>query len=359
MTWGPAGKRVQSAERVWSARRAPSGKRVQSVGRGQSAESVAVRREGPSQRAASSREHSGQDAVQQPARPPASRWLRRAERRVAPARQALTTYPPQVLVRVQVQVLELVQVLEPPSGPIQLPPALAPVLYDLPERRHCNVRLNFPLYSGVESVEIGVEAKSEVTASPAYTHNSRIIFYGTSITQGGCANRPGMAYTNILSRRFPYEIINLGFSGNGKGEPEVATIISKIPDPACLVLDYEANVTDPADMRRTLPAFIDIFRHEHPHVPILVLSKIRYSKERFDQRFLNIRLEMKQIQEETVEARRRQGDSLIYFGDGSEFLGADDYEECTVDGVHPTDLGFLRMADAITPLLHQILNVVP
>ena len=118
MTWGPVGKRVQSAERVWSARRAPSGKRVQSVGRGQSAESVAVRREGPSQRAASSREHSGQDAVQQPARPPASRWLRRAERRVAPASRALTPCPAQVqaleLVQVQVQASELVQVLEPP-----------------------------------------------------------------------------------------------------------------------------------------------------------------------------------------------------------------------------------------------------
>lgn len=75
-----------------------------------------------------------------------------------------------------------------------------------------------------------------------YANNSKVIIYGTSITQGGCATRPGMAYTNVLSRRIPLEFVNEGFSGNGRGEPEVARVLSEISDPALLVLDYEANV---------------------------------------------------------------------------------------------------------------------
>lgn len=233
------------------------------------------------------------------------------------------------------------------------------VLFDYPQsdRTERNVTVYFPLYQGVEAVELGFEPDAVVAAPPAYALQGRALFYGTSITQGGCATRPGMAYTNILSRRFPLEFVNLGFSGSGLGEPEVASAIAAIPGPACLVLDYEANCPVPEQMRKTLPEFINIYRRAHPHVPILVLSKIRFGRERFDEKLLQLRLEMKRIQEDAVAERKRQGDARVYFGDGSGLLGADDYEECTVDGVHPTDLGFLRMADGIAPMLAQLLDV--
>ncbi|MBP1988417.1 SGNH/GDSL hydrolase family protein [Paenibacillus eucommiae] len=230
------------------------------------------------------------------------------------------------------------------------------VFFDALEKQNRNIIINFPLYQGVLDVEIGVEPNAEVIAPIPYKHAGRAIFYGTSITQGGCACRPGMAYTNILSRKFPLEFINLGFSGSGLGEPELAEIIATIPDPACLVLDYEANCLNAERMGITLPEFINIYRRVHPEVPILVLSKIKYAREQFFEEAMKARLAMKQVQEETVAQRQRQGDRNIYFYDGSELLG-EDFEECTVDGVHPTDLGFLRMAEGLTPVMAQVLGI--
>ncbi|MDF2724940.1 MAG: hypothetical protein K0Q59_4615, partial [Paenibacillus sp.] len=229
-------------------------------------------------------------------------------------------------------------------------------LYHFPEvteLRH--VTMNFPLYQGVKEVSVGVVEGSAIEAPQPYASGKKVIVYGTSITQGGCATRPGMAYTNIVSRRIPLEFINLGFSGNGRGEPEVASVISEIADPALLVLDYEANVGTVDSMRETLPEFIRIFREKHPVTPVLVLSKIRYAREIFSPPLLEKRLQMKQVERETVEMYRSRGDANVHFFDGEALLGTDSYDECTVDGVHPTDLGFLRMADTLTPVLRQLL----
>lgn len=230
------------------------------------------------------------------------------------------------------------------------------VLYEFPQAEVRHVTLNFPLYQGVKDVSIGIEPGSTLEAPLAYRNGKKVIVYGTSITQGGCAARPGMAYTNILSRRIPLEFVNLGFSGNGRGEPEVARVLSDIADPAMLVLDYEANAVSVELLKRTLPEFIRIYREAHPDVPILVVSKIQYAKERFDPALLKIRLDMKQVEMETVDLYRGQGDANIHFFDGTALLGTDNYNECTVDGVHPTDLGFLRMADTLTPVFKELLK---
>src|SRR5690606_269350 len=100
----------------------------------------------------------------------------------------------------------------------------------------------------------------------------RLVVYGTSITQGGCASRPGMAYPSILARRLGIETLNLGFSGNGRGEPEVAHILAQLENVSCFILDYESNVPVAEDLRTTLTAFIPILRERHPDVPIIVIS---------------------------------------------------------------------------------------
>lgn len=230
------------------------------------------------------------------------------------------------------------------------------VLFEFPHAETRHVTLNFPLYQGVKEVWIGVEPGYDVQAPLPYRSGKKVIVYGTSITQGGCAARPGMAYTNILSRRFPLEFVNEGFSGNGKGEPEVARVLSEIVDPALLVLDYEANVGTVEQMAKTLPEFIRFYREAHPQTPILVLSKIQFGRERFDPALRQKRLDMKRVEMNTVEACRRQGDDNVHFFDGTALLGSDNFEECTVDGVHPTDLGFLRMADTLTPVLKELLK---
>ncbi|MEK6793971.1 MAG: SGNH/GDSL hydrolase family protein [Spirochaetota bacterium] len=218
------------------------------------------------------------------------------------------------------------------------------------ERRR--ITLNFPLYQGVKSIAIGIEDGTRIEAPKAYTVDGRIIVYGTSITQGGCAARPGMCYTNILSRRIDAEFINLGFSGNGRGEREVADVIAQIERPRLFVLDYEANCVSAELYRTTLPAFIGTLRAKHPATPILVISRIRYAHENISP--TRDRDERLVFQRTLVEELRTHGDANIHFLDGSPLLG-DDFDECTVDGVHPTDLGFLRMADGIEPSLRRIL----
>jgi hypothetical protein len=215
-----------------------------------------------------------------------------------------------------------------------------------------NITLYFPLYMGVEEVLIGLEPGSDVIAPPGYSSDKRIVIYGTSITQGGCASRPAMAYPNILSRKMNVEFFNLGFSGSGKGEAEVAEVISEIPNPGLFIVDYEANCVSPELFRTTLPEFIRIYRGRHPEVPILVLSQIRFGLEHFAPEYLELRLERKRIQQSVVEDYRKQGDDNIYFKDGGELLG-DDYNDCTVDGIHPTDLGFHRMAEQLASEIRQ------
>lgn len=217
------------------------------------------------------------------------------------------------------------------------------------------VTLNFPLYQGVEEVLIGLDAGAQVLPFPPYAYRGRLIFYGTSITQGGCASRPGMAYTNILSRRLNIETVNLGFSGNGKGDPELAKLIAQIPNPRLLVLDYEPNCVSTELLRETLPQFIRIYREAHPSVPILVVSRIPFAHDLVHEDVLQAREERREFQRQTVEMFRSSGDANIFFYDGSTLLG-DDFDECTVDGIHPTDLGFLRIANGLEPVLRGILG---
>jgi len=218
-----------------------------------------------------------------------------------------------------------------------------------------SIVLNLPLYQGVEEIWIGLDEKATVKSAPDYHSNKKVVIYGTSITQGGCASRPGMMYSNILSRRIPLEFYNLGFSGSGKGEPEMAEVISEIQDVACFVLDYEGNCVSTELFRKTLPEFIRIYREAHPTVPILIPSRIPYARENITPHLFHMRAERKEFEMELVRELRDKGDNNIFFFDGSKSLGGDDFFECTVDGSHPTDLGFLRMADAIEPVLKTLI----
>ena len=214
--------------------------------------------------------------------------------------------------------------------------------------------LNFPLYNGVNSVLIGVDQGSAVAAPRPFSHAGKIVFYGTSITQGGCVGRPGMAYTNILSRELEMQLVNLGFSGNGRGEAALANLITQISGTRCIVLDYEANAGN--TIKETLGPFVDILREHDPDIPILIMSRIRYAYDRQDSKSYSEWMDRRDFQRELVHARRNAGDKHIHFLDGSTVLGKD-YDECTVDGVHPNDLGSMRIAAALQPVLEEILSV--
>jgi len=226
---------------------------------------------------------------------------------------------------------------------------------NVPDRKMRAVTLNFPLYQGVDEVLVGLAPDAQILQPPPYADERPVIVYGTSITQGGCASRPGMLHTNILSRWSNRPYINLGFSGNGKGEPELAEAIAEIQNPGGYVLDYEANAGLDG-IKSTLDPFIAILRAAHPKTPILVVSRTRFAAEWLNPEALAAREQARDFQLDTVDRLQSAGDENIFFLDGGGLLGEKDWEECTVDGGHPTDLGFLRMAEGLWPVLNTVLG---
>ncbi len=213
--------------------------------------------------------------------------------------------------------------------------------------------INLPLYAAVEKIEIGINSSSYLKASDNLFDKGRIVCYGTSITQGGCASRPGMSYTNALSRRMGYEVLNFGFSGNGRGQKEMAEILASIKDVSMFILDYEANATF-AMLETTLNPFIDTIRLNYPDVPIVVMSKIRMSVETLLEENRTLEQKSHDYQFDVVKKRKKK-DKNIYFLDGHKLLGK--YTtEATVDGCHPTDLGFMLITDYLEKFFQRILK---
>ncbi|SFI29590.1 SGNH/GDSL hydrolase family protein [Planctomicrobium piriforme] len=213
-------------------------------------------------------------------------------------------------------------------------------------------RLSFPLYNGVEKVEIGIPPSATFRAPDPLPKQKPIVFYGTSITQGGCASRPGMSYPAILGRRMEMPVINLGFSGNGKSEPEMATLLAEL-DPALYVIDCLPNLETAQAVER-LPGFIATLRAAHPQTPILLVENFIYTNSPFvAERDAKQRTSTEFLQE--FHARlKADGDQHLFIVSAENLIGTDG--EATVDALHPTDAGFLRMADVLEPAIRQALT---
>ncbi|WZO98904.1 SGNH/GDSL hydrolase family protein [Isosphaeraceae bacterium EP7] len=211
-------------------------------------------------------------------------------------------------------------------------------------------RLNFPLYNGVDHIEIGVAEGTKFRFLPADAAKP-VVFYGTSITQGGCAARPGMAYPAILSRRLGVPAINLGFSGNAKTEPEVATLLAEL-DPAVFVLDSLPNLSTDEVAERIGP-FLETIRKAHPDTPIVLVENLVYAGSAYlPDRASKVQGSNKALNA-AFKARIDAGDKHLTLVPAKDLIGLDD--EGTVDGSHPTDLGFVRIADALEPFIRHAL----
>ena len=213
--------------------------------------------------------------------------------------------------------------------------------------------LNFPLYATVEEILIGINKES--TISPCidlFKDDSKIVFYGTSITQGGCASRPGMSYTQILSRMLGIECLNYGFSGNGKGHIEIAEALSDIKNVKMFVLDYEANATFDR-LKGTLDNFVKCLRSKYPVVPIVIISKIMMYLEFHDESYIINEKKIRNYQKNYV---KKSNDKNLYYIDGAKVLGKTNISEKTVDGCHPTDYGFISMAEYLYKIIQNILS---
>lgn len=213
--------------------------------------------------------------------------------------------------------------------------------------------LNFPLYATVEEVLIGINPISSIMpCNNLFKTNDKIVFYGTSITQGGCASRPGMSYTQILSRMLGIECLNYGFSGNGKGHIEIAEALSEIKNVKMFVLDYEANVTFDR-LQATLDNFVKCLRSKYQNTPIVIISKIMMYLEFHDNDYIKNEKKIRKYQKNYV---KNSNDENLYYIDGAKILGKTNISEKTVDGCHPTDYGFISIAEYLYPIIDKILN---
>ena len=207
------------------------------------------------------------------------------------------------------------------------------------EEREYKVYL--PLYDGVANIEIGINSSSFMIV-PEQNLEKPIIFYGTSITQGGCASRPGMAHTNIINRKLDRDIINFGFSGNGKMEEPLAKLISEF-DAEIYVIECLPNMLSPQNItERTIP-LIDTIREKNPNASIILVDLFKSTFSVLDKKVLKWGKGMDNALKIEYQKMIDLGyDNLFYF-DSLKALGDD--QEGTVDGVHFTDVGFIRYAD--------------
>lgn len=217
-----------------------------------------------------------------------------------------------------------------------------------PERKMLSWIINLPLYGGVTSLEVGVEAGSRILPPKAHKIKKPILFYGSSITQGGCASRPGNMYPSHLCRKLDAEQVNLGFSGAGRGEKAVAEAIASL-DLAAFVYDYDYNAPNAEHLEKTHEPFFKIVRKAHPDLPVIMMSRCNvHSPDDNSERASVIR--------KTYDNAVKNGDKNVYFINGYELFGKDCRDACTVDGTHPNDLGFYRMYKAVLPVLRKALK---
>jgi len=230
-------------------------------------------------------------------------------------------------------------------------PTNVDILADRLDEGRREYALYLPLYNGVRSVELGVPPGCELEPAPARAERP-VVFYGTSITQGGSASRPGMAHTAILGRWLERPVINLGFSGSGTMDVELAQLMGEL-DAALFVVDCLPNM-DEEEVRERLRPFVRTLRAARPDAPILLVEDRTYANA-----FLGAGLRERQrasraALREGYEALRAEGLTGLFYLAGAELLGDDG--EATVDGSHPTDLGFVRQARAFLPVLEGILE---
>lgn len=215
--------------------------------------------------------------------------------------------------------------------------------------------LYLSLYDGVSSLEIGVD-EGAFLGQPAVARPSRekpIVMYGTSILQGGCANRPGMAHTNILSRCLDREVINLGFSGNALLDMEIAELMASVEDPGLYVLDYAPNAY--ADMiDANGETFFRVIRDAHPDVPVIFIEDVIFPHMVFDKEILAEVTLKNEAQKRLFLKLKKAGEKNIYYIAAEGMIGADG--EATVDAIHFTDLGMMRYVDHVLPTIQKALK---
>ncbi len=215
----------------------------------------------------------------------------------------------------------------------------------LPVEGMKDVLLNLPLYGGIEELWIGLSPDAAVEPAAPYRDLPPTVYYGSSITQGGCASRPGNNYPNILSRKFGVDFRNLGFSGSARGEQAISDYIASQPMSA-FVYAYDHNAPTVEHLAATHePMYLNI-RATHPDIPVIFITRpgIRYNPDEVARR---------EVVKATYARAKSRGEN-VYFVDGEQIFAIFGGDGGSVDGCHPNDLGFACVAAALEPIFKEI-----
>jgi len=219
---------------------------------------------------------------------------------------------------------------------------------ELGSRKMREITINFPLYSDVNELYIGLSENAKIEKTEGYKIDTPIVYYGSSITQGGCASRPGNAYEAIVSQKLSVDHINLGFSGNAKAEKEISDYICSL-NMSLFVYDYDHNAPTTQHLEATHERMFKEIRRAKPNLPIIMMSRPKYILSSEEKKRL-------EIIKRTYENAKDSGDNNVYFIDGKSLMKLC-HDEGTVDACHPNDLGFFSMARAIIRVLKNEVKI--
>lgn len=209
--------------------------------------------------------------------------------------------------------------------------------------------INFPTYSAVNDLYIGLDENAVLEAPAPYAIEKPVVFYGSSITQGGCSSRPGTAYESLVSRRFDFDYINLGFSGSARGEDTMIAYLAGL-DMSLFVLDYDHNAPTVAHLAKTHEKLYRAVRKAHPDIPVIMMARPLF----YPDADALARLEVIRA---TYENAQKAGEA-VYLLDGPSLMALAG-DDGLVDGAHPNDLGFASMAKAVGDVMEQIYRMIP
>lgn len=219
---------------------------------------------------------------------------------------------------------------------------------NLGEKKLRQVIVWLPFLSDYKTLYIGLEKGATLGEFAGYRYATPVVFYGSSITMGCGASAPTNTYPALVSRMLDTDFINLGFSGNAKGEPEVAEYIAGL-EMSAFVYDYDFNAPTVEHLEATHEKFYKIIRQKQPDLPIIIMSRPSFPDAIDTAKRQNVIFK-------TFMNAKMAGDDKVWFINGANIFDGIARDFCTHELCHPNDLGYMKMAEAVVPLLKKHLR---
>ncbi|MBR5473341.1 MAG: hypothetical protein IKU82_05070 [Clostridia bacterium] len=220
---------------------------------------------------------------------------------------------------------------------------------NIPNPQEREYTINMPIYSCVHKVYIGIKEGSTLKPAGDYKNTKPIVFYGSSVTQGGCASRPGNTYPSIISRELDSDFLSFGFAGSAKGEEEIARHIAG-REMSAFCYDYDYNADNLEHYKATHEKFFKIIRAAHPDIPIIMTTRPKKHLAPGEQERIDVMMT-------TYNNAVAAGDKNVYYIKGTDLLDDSIAEYALIENCHPNDCGFASMAQVLGEKLKEVLTL--